>query len=472
MHKLSDIFKNLSFWLLLFLVVFIPLYPKIPLFSVQNTFAAIRLEDLVIAFSLVVWSLYILFSRQVKKFVTLPVNQIVGVFLLIGILSSFSGIFLTHTALPHLAVLHFLRRVELVPVLCFSIFIIQHKRQLLIVLWTLFITSVLVNVYALGQAYLHWPVIATTNSEFAKGQILYLSPGARVSSTFAGHYDLPVFLVMVMSIFIALFFYFKNTALKLLTGLGCLFCFIILVMNAARLSFAALVVGIIILLVLLKKRMLIALLLLVVVLGAAYPSQLRDRLVSTIMVNFRSAGDTYNPKNNLQEQRSKLNIPTLPISKDLVNATKFSTPSGGVAPDVVPGEPTDPTQLGVYRSGAIRLNYEWPLAIRAFMKNPFLGTGYSSLGLATDNDFLRSLGETGVLGSLAFFFLITRIVRDFWKGYQDKDQFTKILSAGMLIMVFCFVTNGLVIDVFEASKIATLFWLISGTYLGYLYQRK
>ena len=138
----------------------------------------------------------------------------------------------------------------------------------------------------------------------------------------------------------------------------------------------------------------------------------------------------------------------------------------------MPGEPTDPTQLGVYRSGAIRLNYEWPLAIRAFMKNPFLGTGYSSLGLATDNDFLRSLGETGVLGSLAFFFLITRIVRDFWKGYQDKDQFTKILSAGMLIMVFCFVTNGLVIDVFEASKIATLFWLISGTYLGYLYQRK
>ena len=57
------------------------------------------------------------------------------------------------------------------------------------------------------------------------------------------------------------------------------------------------------------------------------------------------------------------------------------------------------------RSVSIRLNVEWPRAIRAFSKNPLLGTGYSSITLATDNDFLRLLGEVGLVGALAFFLI-------------------------------------------------------------------
>src|SRR5205814_2283829 len=45
------------------------------------------------------------------------------------------------------------------------------------------------------------------------------------------------------------------------------------------------------------------------------------------------------------------------------------------------------------RSTSIRLNVEWPRAVRALTKNPLLGTGYSSITLATDNDYLRALGE-------------------------------------------------------------------------------
>src|SRR3990167_10675400 len=48
------------------------------------------------------------------------------------------------------------------------------------------------------------------------------------------------------------------------------------------------------------------------------------------------------------------------------------------------------------RSFNIRLKAEWPRAIRAFLKNPVLGTGYSSVGLAVDNDYLRSLAESGI----------------------------------------------------------------------------
>src|SRR5207244_150332 len=64
-------------------------------------------------------------------------------------------------------------------------------------------------------------------------------------------------------------------------------------------------------------------------------------------------------------------------------------------------------------STGIRLDYTWPQAIKGFLKNPLLGSGYSTLtkkniedfteAESTDNDFLRALGETGLLGFLSFF---------------------------------------------------------------------
>ena len=61
------------------------------------------------------------------------------------------------------------------------------------------------------------------------------------------------------------------------------------------------------------------------------------------------------------------------------------------------------------RSTSIRLNVEWPRALRAFKKNPLLGTGYSSITLATDNDFLRLFGEVGILGFLSFLLIFSNI---------------------------------------------------------------
>ncbi len=48
MDKISKIFRNILFWELLFLAIFIPLYPKFPLLNISNTFVAVRLEDLFI----------------------------------------------------------------------------------------------------------------------------------------------------------------------------------------------------------------------------------------------------------------------------------------------------------------------------------------------------------------------------------------------------------------------------------------
>jgi len=101
--------------------------------------------------------------------------------------------------------------------------------------------------------------------------------------------------------------------------------------------------------------------------------------------------------------------------------TPTPTPTPTSLPEATPSAYFEPTALAVGRSTDIRLKVEWPRAIKAFLKNPLLGTGYSSITLATDNDYLRMLGETGILGTLAFLAIILEITRIVWQFLKDKN---------------------------------------------------
>lgn len=461
--------NNILFFLLLFLFAFVPLYPKFPLFNVKGTFVAIRLEDLFIGITILLWSIYIILSGGFRGFLKDKLNQAILLFFLIGIFSVFSAIFLTHTVTLHLSILHYLRRVEFMLLLPVVATIVISKKRLIWILIVLALTVLAVNTYAMGQQYLDWPVISTTNSEFSKGLFLRLTPGARVNSTFAGHYDLAVFLAMTLVILTAIFFAvrkFTKIAVVFLGG----FSLLVLIMTAARQSFVAAFVGIILTLILSKKKKYILLLLLSAIVILIYPSQLRERFISTITVNLFSQGQRYEGRTQDQKIRGKLNIPTLAVKTSSTSAETsiFATSSGNVATDIAPGEPVDTTQLGVYRSFQIRLKMEWPRAIAAFLKNPFLGTGYSSIDIATDNDFLRSLGEVGLLGTLALFLIFVEVGKRIFANLKQANKLIRYFSAGVFSMMVAFIINGLFIDVFEASKVASLFWMMLGLNLAVL----
>ncbi len=461
MQKFLSISEKSFFWVVLFLVVFIPLYPKFPLMNVNGTFVAIRVEDIMIAIALGWWAIYIYFSKQVTKILSNRLNQALILFFFIGGISLFSGIFLTKTISLNLAIFHFLRRIELMMLLPVAYQAIISRKQIKLLLITLSMVLFIANLYALGQKYLGWPVISTNNSEFSKGLILYLSPDARVSSTFAGHYDFAIYLAVSIVIISALIF--TNKKLLVLIWQGVLLClsFFTLVLTAARLSFAAVLMGIVVSLLLSGKRLFIFLVIGAGIIVLIYPSQLRDRLISTVTINILQEGDRYTAETDIQEERSQLNIPTLPHEDSTDSAEMVKTT--GIPSDITPGEPTDYSQMAVYRSSRIRFYYEWPRAIRAFIKNPFLGTGYSSLGLATDNDFLRSLGEVGLLGTIAFFLILVEITKIIWSNFRFfSDKLLRYFSIGLLSMIVVLFINSMFIDVFEASKIATLFWIIAG----------
>lgn len=461
--------SKVLFFLNLLLFVFIPLYPKFPILNIQGTFAAIRLEDILIALTIVLWTVYMIKKKDLSFFTKDNVSKAFLLFFLIGGLSLFSAIFLTHTILPHLGILHFFRRIELMMLLPICATVFTTRKRLISALIVLAFTLFAVNIYGIGQQYLDWPVISTTNSEFAKGLILKLTPGARVNSTFAGHYDLAVFLAAAL-VFLSVFFFaisIKGKILVLALGSFSLFA---LILTAARVSFVAAFIGLIFALIFAKKKKYLILILLALILALIYPSNLRDRFVSTVNINLFNLGQRYEGRNLNQQLENKLNIPTLyyRMASRSASQSAFEGAPSDVPTDIAPGEPIDVTDLAVYRSFQIRWNMEWPKAVNAFLKNPFLGLGYSSLGLATDNDFLRSLGEVGLLGTAAFSLILLAVWRRINIGRKSEQKLIRFFSAGSLALITVFLLNGLFIDVFEASKISSLFWMILGVNLGVL----
>lgn len=467
MQRFTSILHNVLFFLILLLFAFIPLYPKFPLINIQGTFVAIRLEDFFIGLTVGLWAIYLVSSCKLRDFLKDKLHQAILLFFFIGAVSTFSAIFLTQTVMPHISIFHFLRRIEFMMLLPVVATVVKTKKQFIWILIFLALTVLSVNLYALGQQYLDWPVISTTNSEFSKGLILRLTPGARVNSTFAGHYDLAVFLAMAITVASALFFAVSKKMKLVIFTLG-LLSLVVLIMTAARLSFVAALVGVITVLFFTKKTKFILVILGLVILIFIYPSQLRDRFISTITVNFFSQGQRYVGQTLDQKLRSTLNIPTLAVKTSSQSATSssFASPSGTVATDITPGEPIDTTELGVYRSFQIRLNIEWPRAAAAFIKNPLLGTGYSSLDIATDNDILRSLGEVGMLGTAALVLILIGITKELFCGLKNDNKLIRYFSVGVLSMLIAFIVNGLFIDVFEASKVASLFWMTLGLSLA------
>src|SRR3990167_7333981 len=312
MQKFIYIFRYVLFFLVLLLFIFIPLYPKFPLINISGTFVAIRIEDLIIALTVSLWGIYLVISNQLKSFLSDKLNLAILLFFFVGFVSTFSAIYLTHTVVAHISILHFLRRVEFVMLLPVVASVVNTRKQLVWILIVLSLMVVTVNLYALGQEYLDWPVISTTNSEFSKGLILRLSPEARVNSTFAGHYDLAAFLAMTISILSALFFAVRKRVKAWIIVVGAL-SLVILVMTASRLSFVAAFVGVISALVFTKKTKYILFIFGALAIILIYPSQLRERLFSTITVNLLSMGQRYVGKTDDQQIRSKLNIPTLAV---------------------------------------------------------------------------------------------------------------------------------------------------------------
>lgn len=430
----QDFFK----YCIALLLLVIPQYPKFPLFGVPGTHVAIRVEDFLIAIIAILWFIAVL-KRSPRVFFRDPINQAISLFLLVGFLSLFSAIFLTRTVSWHLGILHWLRRIEYLIPFFVAVTAIKRGARPRFFITVILVSSFIVFLFGWGQIHAGFPVISTQNEEYAKGLALRWIPGARLPSTFAGHYDLAAFLVLVFPIAIAYFFTLKKLARRLLFFFFLLIpSFWLFLQTESRVSFISYMLGASLTLFIIRKRRFIMPMLLLSIVGMFLLSDLGSRYWRTINV--------YREK--------------------ITSQVNFQFPKTALAY----GNTPIPGVLAIVedRSTSIRLNVEWPRAFRAFFKNPLLGTGFSSITLATDSDYLRLLGEVGIVGTLAFLLILTRILEAltrFLKEAQRLDVKTAFLG-GFLGSFTGLLVTAFFIDVFEASKVAIIFWTLSGIAVG------
>lgn len=488
----AHLLEYLSFALL----IFIPLYPKIPFADVLPGYIVrLRLDDILVAFAFLIWIIWLLRGKISLK--DNPLLIPIGIYVMVGFLSGLSAIFITKTVpFEPLHVgklfLHFARRIEYFSVFFIFFSSIKSLKQIKKYVYVAAMVLLIVSIYGFGQRYLYWPAFSTMNREFSKGVKLYLTEHARVLSTFGGHYDLAAYLMIVLTLFVPLAQVIKNLWQKAILLLISAAGFWLLILTVSRTSFIAYLFSItaVFFLLAFKKGWLWALSrwLVVIIISLSIMlsfGQLSDRFAHILRTDKLKTAAFKPLKEKPQGEKVAYLESVSPKSDTPPTPQKPSDVYEDIPEFVVLEEGTLTAKPRVYSQTAvqydlstgIRLDYTWPKAIEGFTRNPLLGSGYSTLtkrniedfteAESTDNDFLRALGETGLLGFFAFYGIIAFIC---WYAFSNfkkiKDIFYATLVAGLVAATLGLLVNAIYIDVFEASKVAYTFWIMTAILLA------
>lgn len=584
LHWLSE---NLLFPFVAFLLVFVPLWPKIPLWSpIEQYIVRVRLEDAAILITAIVWVIQVLRKKATWRS---PMFWGVLAYAIVGLASTLWAIFWTEwipLSAIHLekSFLHYFRYLEYFSLFFVMFAAVKKRRDALILMFLFAATVIAVSIYGYGQKYFYWPVYSTMNREFSKGEMLVLTPHARVQSTFAGHYDMAAFLVIALPLLLALIYLIKNRNARIFLIVSYSVGTWLITVSASRTSFVGFLGAIFVILCLLalqkstrkqQFRFLILNTLFVFTLTGAvflfFGEDLMDRLSQVIDSNPK-LHDSFHSFNKSRKElwaslfgqkfiEVPIVIPTpvppkgaittdqaiqmgilsptderpIPAPGTTTTTTSPSptpTPSpsvhpvatgknrrGAVLPSPTPTplpKPTPPPppsdvyvevpdiqqiasksasgaaivilidkgprvySANAYKYGlsmAIRLDTLWPNAIDGFMNSPLLGKGYATLNKtgpsqfteadSTDNNFLRTLGETGLLGFITFYGCVGIVLFFAVKATRSDDALSKAMGIGVIGGTVGLLLNAVFIDVFASSKVAEMYWGLMGIFLGY-----
>lgn len=497
MKKLSKLLQWIDTHILKILIIgfifVIPLYPKLPFQNVNYTYVAIRLEDLYVALTVLVYGIQFL-----RRKVTLPMKFVwlIGIYWAVVFVSYLWGFYIQHTIeINNLGLLHSLRRIEYMIVFFIAYTTIKTKEDFFLYFKLIFVVLSIVSIYGMGQKFLGWPAVQTMNPEYAKGYFLVLDSWARISSTFAGHYDLSAYLLFLVPILLS-FYMYSNKNIYLVVFLLALTTIILAGSRASYLSY----IGAVTLFLLYTRKFK---LFLFVVIATALLTPISDNLTSRLTRTFQQTKIFVDPETGeaLIPQDSKpdvlpagnfgANVDTskLPAKSNTVvdektaeqakkeiraNIIKDAQKRGATLTeeqiralvDQTFGKQIPITKYLIDISLSTRFQVAWPRAVSAFLKNPILGLGPSALGEATDGDYFRWIGETGLLGTLTFLAIFFEIVRTTWKKISKMTKENAYLFYGFLFGFLGLFVNASYIDVFEASKVAYTFWLVAGIFIA------
>jgi hypothetical protein len=513
---LSFLDKNILRFSIALAILFIPLYPKLPSIGISHVWVYIRLEDFLILLVAGIW-----FVQLLRKKVSLPKPEgyTLVIYWVAGLVSLiYCLLFLaSHLAnfFPLVAALEYLRRIEYMILFFAAYSSVKKKEDIYFFLTTLGIALTGITIYGFGQKFYTnlwtlfpdffkqypfcFPAYLTGNEEFAKGTPFCLDTLSRISSTFGGNYDLSAYLVFSIPLLIALFIGVKRIRIKVLIGILILLALELLNFTSSRTSFAAYLLGAISMLIIWKKKFWIIPVVFfsigVLFLLSTATLQRFEKTVQQVQIVQIQPGanpdlqkiiaKTKETQENKQPQSPPPGTVDIGSSGEdelasgsgqvLTNADLQALQEQNVNISTVSGSFLLRKAYALDISFTTRFQAEWPRDWQAFLSSPVFGTGYSSLTLASDNDYLRALGETGIAGTLSFL-LIFLVFGIYMKNVigDVKDPIIKALLFGLVGGTIGLLINAVLIDVFESSKVAETFWIFMGLGLGgaRLYQKQ
>ena len=105
--------------------------------------------------------------------------------------------------------------------------------------------------------------------------------------------------------------------------------------------------------------------------------------------------------------------------------------------------------------------FSWEDSFESWKKKPILGHGIAGFGLI-DGQYIRTLPELGIIGLVAFMWLLLSILRHSYKVYkQMDDELYKGLSLGFIAGFIGLAIHALTANTFIILRIMEPFWFIT-----------
>jgi hypothetical protein len=386
------------------------LVPKLPLIEIRGYLVPIRLEDVLLACALLALLLRYLFYREDRT--RNPLERWMVIFSVLTGISFLFGLYILGSV-PGATVgfLYWLRGPEYFAASYLCLSSVTNWKQYKRMMTALVAFTLLIGIYGILQEY---SIVPTFNAMHQTDEFVTIqfSPGFgmdRLSSTFAGPYDLAAFYLLAIPILICLCVLAVSMTQKLMLAGILALSLVCFYLTYARTPLAALVMVVGVCLWFLGKARWGLFLVPAFVLPAL--------LLEGFAVRLSSAAD-------------------------------------------------DP--MAYYQLGG-RITGGWADAISAAIRSPLIGTGPASLadGMGVDGLYFLLVGMWGIAGLVCFMTLIWKAIH-FQRGYirASQNKMQRALAIGLFAGTLGLLVNGLTIDTFFSSKVAFSYWLLMGLLLA------
>jgi putative inorganic carbon (HCO3(-)) transporter len=402
---------------LLAALVVLPLYPKIGLVDVPNTYIPVRIDDIVIAVVAGVWLASLAIERRrpdLPRWIAIGVGAWIGA-ALVGLLV---GVFVFKTVAPLTALGFWAKPIEYVLLGAVAFDLVRTGRvSLSQVVKVVLATAAIVIGYGLLErvgVVPHLPGI--------------VPPPGVVTSTFGDLHELAGYVGIVALLLAALAHRAPSRGWRWLAIAGVVACGAITYFTAVRTEYLALGMC-------------------MVALATWRPARAPAIAGLIAMAALFSSPVIVTQVDALWTQAFGSSV--LPAEPDVNVTTRY----------------TDATFSYSWNE---RFNVKWPAFFASAMRDPIFGVGPSAATEAADGYYMRIFVEAGIVGLLAFLGLLAAIALALWRSVRGAaaTALTRPVAIAMLLSTIFVAAVSVLIDTWIASRVMELYWPLLGATLA------